>query len=354
MLVACRAGQVPVFIHAATGAEAVIETVFSTEDLPGADRVDAWREKLSQIHAPVDLVCRPDSDFRAQQRVVQLGSALVWSSVWSPQTIRRTPRLIRQSDPEIIHLSLITKGTVGFRMGGPDALYGPYEFRTNDSSRPWEILLGPQGEGVDAVSVDVPRARLPLSSDDLNQVIGHRMTGQEGVGALLTAFVATLVDNPRSYAAADAPRLETVLLDLLAAVFANALDAIDRLPAESRRRTLTLRIQAFIRDHLHDPDLTPTAIAAAHHISTSYLHRLFQDRETTVSGWIRHLRLERAREQLADPARSDVPVHLVAVRAGFEHHPVFTRAFRSAYGLSPRDYRRRALLQEIGDGPAAD
>ncbi len=353
MLVVCPGHQGPVFIHAATGVEAMIETVFRSEDLPVADRVDAWREKLSQTHAPVDLVCRPDSDFRAQQCVVRLGGALVWSSVWSPQTIRRTPRLIRGSDPEMIHFSLITKGTVGFRMGGPDALYGPYELRTNDSSRPFDILLGPQGEGVAAVSVDLPRARLPLPADDLDRVIGHRMTGQEGVGALLTAFLTTLRDNPRSYTAADAPRLETVLLDLLAAVFANALDAMERLPAESRRRTLTLRIQAFIRDHLHDPDLTPATIAAAHHISTSHLHRLFQDRETTVSGWIRHLRLERAREMLADPARRDAPVHLVAVRAGFEHHPVFTRAFRSAYGMSPRDYRRRALLQ-TGDGPAAD
>lgn len=332
----------------------MIETVFRTKDISVADRVDAWREKLSQIHAPVDVVCRPNSDFRAQQRVIQLGSALLWTSILSPHTVRRTPRLIQRSDPEVIHLSLITKGTLGFRMGGPDALYRPYELRTNDSSRPCEVLTGAQGEVLEAVSVDLPRARLPLSANDLDRVIGHRMTGREGVGALLAAFLTTLGDNRRSYTAADAPRLETVLIDLLAAVFANVLDAMDCLTAESRRRTLTLRIQAFIRDHLHDPDLSPTTIAAAHHIATSHLHRLFQDSESTVSGWIRHLRLERAREQLADSAQSNVPIHLVAVRAGFEHHPVFTRAFRSAYGMSPRDYRRRVLLQETGDVRAAD
>lgn len=331
----------------------MIETVFTTEDLPVADRIDAWREKLSRTHAPVDLVCRPGPDFRAQQRVAHLGRMLVWTSVMSPLTIRRTPRLIRGSDPETIHLSLITKGTMGFRMSGPDALYGPCELRTNDSSRPFEILVGPHGEAVvEAVSVEVPRASLPLPSDDLDQVIGHRMTGQEGVGALLTAFLTTLVDKPYSYTTADAPRLETALIDLLTAVFANKLDAMHSLPAESRRRTLTLRIQAFIRNHLHDPDLTPAAIATAHHISTSHLHQLFQDHESTVSAWIRNLRLEQAREQLADPARSHIPVHLVAVRAGFEHHPVFTRAFRSAYGTTPRDYRRHALLQATHNEPA--
>ncbi|MFI1734263.1 AraC family transcriptional regulator [Streptomyces acidicola] len=323
----------------------MIETVFRTEDLPVADRADAWRERLSRAHMPVDVMCRPDSDFTVHQRVMRLGGTLVWPSASASHVIRRTPELIRSSDPEMINLSLITKGTVGFRMHGPDALYGPFDFRTNDSSHPWETVLGTRGEAVDAVTVDVPRARLPLSSDEIDRVIGHRLSGREGVGALLAAFLTTLADNARSFTAADEPRLETVLLDLLAALFANALDGMDSLPAESRRRTLALRIQAFIRDHLHDPDLTPAGIAAAHHISTSYLHRLFQDRETTVSGWIRHLRLERAREQLADPARSHVPVHLVAARAGFEHHPVFTRAFRAAYGMSPREYRRRALLQ---------
>ncbi|NIY69506.1 AraC-like ligand-binding domain-containing protein [Streptomyces malaysiensis] len=324
----------------------MIETVFKTEDLPVADRVDAWREKLSQLHAPVDLVCRPDSDFRAQLRVVQLGSALVWPSVWSPQTVRRTPRLIGRSDPEMVHLSLIIKGSVGFRMGGPDALYGPYELRTNDSSRPYEILMGPRGEAVDAVSVDVPRARLPLSSDDLDRVIGRRMTGQEGVGALLAAFLTTLGDNARSYTAADAPRLETVLLDLLAAVFANGLDAMDRLPAESRRRTLTLRIRAFIQANLHDPQLTPRTIAAAHHISTSYLHLLFQHQEETVAAWIRHQRLDHARRDLADPSQRTIPIHTIAARWCFPRAADFTRAFRTAYGIPPRDYR--STLQSTG------
>jgi AraC-like DNA-binding protein len=242
----------------------------------------------------------------------------------------------------MIHLSLITKGTVGFRMGGPDAVYGPRELRTNDSSRPYEILVGPQAEVVDAVSVDVPRARLPLSSDDLDRVIGHRMTGKEGVGALLTAFLTTLADNPRSYTAADAPRLETVLLDLLAAVFANRLDAMDSLPAVSRRRTLTLRIRAFIHQNLRDPRLTPATIAAVHHISISYLHRLFQDQDDTVSAFIRRERLERVRHDLSDPGWNTAPIHDIAARWGLDHYVSFSRAFRAAYGLTPRDYRQYA------------
>src|SRR3954469_6071026 len=84
-----------------------------------------------------------------------------------------------------------------------------------------------------------------------------------------------------SYRPGDGPRLGMVAVDQLSAVFAHALDAGDSLPPETRRQSLVLRIRAFVQQHLHDPHLTPRTIATAHHISTSYLHRLFQNEEET-------------------------------------------------------------------------
>jgi AraC-like DNA-binding protein len=124
-----------------------------------------------------------------------------------------------------------------------------------------------------------------------------------------------------------------VLVDLVSALFAQTLDVF---APEAHRRTLVLRIREFITRHLHDPDLAPGTIAAAHHISTSYLHRLFQSDGVPVSSWIRSQRLERARRDLVS---STVPVHDIAARWGFTHHAAFTRVFRAAYGVAPRDYR---------------
>jgi AraC-like DNA-binding protein len=36
------------------------------------------------------------------------------------------------------------------------------------------------------------------------------------------------------------------------------------------------RILAYVRHHLSEADLEPARIAAAHHISTRYLYRLFE------------------------------------------------------------------------------
>ncbi|MFI0352284.1 hypothetical protein [Actinomadura sp. 9N407] len=47
---------------------------------------------------------------------------------------------------------------------------------------------------------------------------------------------------------------------------------------------LMAQIHAFIRVHLGDADLTPGAIAVAHHISLRYLHELFHQDGHTVTG----------------------------------------------------------------------
>jgi AraC-like DNA-binding protein len=85
----------------------------------------------------------------------------------------------------------------------------------------------------------------------------------------------------------------------------------------------------------------PDAIAAAHHISLRYLHKLFQQDGHTIAGWIRERRLEQCRRDLANPQLAARPIHPIAARWGFTSPAHFSQAFRSAHGLSPRQYRQQ-------------
>lgn len=111
---------------------------------------------------------------------------------------------------------------------------------------------------------------------------------------------------------------------------------------------MRLRVQEFIRQNLHDPGLTPPLIAAAHHISLSYLHRLFQQQTQgeTVAAWIRSRRLEGTHRDLVDPMLRATPIHSIATRWGFPRASDFTRAFRTAYGVSPREHRFGATTEQ--------
>ncbi|PWU60027.1 AraC family transcriptional regulator [Micromonospora globispora] len=106
---------------------------------------------------------------------------------------------------------------------------------------------------------------------------------------------------------------------------------------------LRSQVEAFVRRHLDDPELTPAAVAAAHHLSLRSLHRLFAGTGTTVAALIRTGRLERCFRDLADPRLGHLAVHQIAARWGLRDRAHFSRVFRAAYGISPREHRERAI-----------
>jgi AraC-like DNA-binding protein len=188
----------------------------------------------------------------------------------------------------------------------------------------------------------MPKALLRQPADRLERLLARPLPGQAGFAGLLVHFLSGLTTDSAAYRPDDLSRLARIADDLLAAFVAHHLDAEAALSEDSRKRTLVLSIEAFVQQHLHDPDLSPRIIADANHLSVGHLHRLFSAREATVAAWIRRLRLERACRDLHDPALRDMPVHRIAARWGFKDHSTFTRAFRAAYDTAPQDYRHAA------------
>ena len=327
----------------------MLETVFRAEDLPVTDRFEAWREYLLKTHLPVELSSEHESDFRVTDRVLSLGSVAVRSMHAPAVTVTRTPKLVRQSDPEAYQVSLLCQGSIDViqQRGRTDfrETHHPYDLVLLDSSQPNEsrVRTDEGKTSLTGFSVLVPKALLSVPADSVDRLLARRMPGAEGIIALLYQFIARLTTDTSAYGPADGPRLGTVLVDLLSAALAQVLEAEteDSFTPEARRRTLTLRIEAFVQQNLRDPRLAPEAVAAAHHISVSYLHRLFQERGISVAASIRSRRLERCRADLADPAMATVSVHAIAARWGFPDAAHFSRAFRREYAMTPLEYRRK-------------
>ena len=99
-------------------------------------------------------------------------------------------------------------------------------------------------------------------------------------------------------------------------------------------------MRRFAQQRLGDPELGPEQIAAAHFVSTRYVHKLFAATGSGVSAWIREQRMERARDDLRQSG--DASIGSIASRWGYCDPASFSRAFRQTYGCSPRDMRRQA------------
>ncbi len=320
------------------GTHLIVESVFRGGDLAAAERLDGWREYLSRTHAPVDVQLT-GGDFDVAQRIVRIGEVTMAITAHFPATVQRSRKLIRQSDPDAYYLGLPISGATRISQSEDRAEHHGRHFVFHDSSAEFTA----ETDYYESVSIGVPKAALAFPADISRTLATRPLTATEGVGALLAMTMTRVAQDITSFRPTDGARVGTVLIDLVNALFAHVLEVEGT--AGPRPRVQIMRIRAFIEQHLADPGLTPQAIADAHHISLSYLHRLYQQQEVTVAAWIRRQRLDRARRDLADPALAGTPVHAIGNRWGFPRAADFTRAFRTAYGVPPSDYRNAQCTQ---------
>ncbi|MFE7529151.1 helix-turn-helix domain-containing protein [Kitasatospora sp. NPDC057542] len=317
-----------------------METLYDSDRVPETDWIGAWREVTVPGTVSVQMRSLDPDRFAAKLSAVQLGDCWLAAMNYSPLALRRTPRLVRQSDPEQYQVLFIRRGHPGIELADRSALLGPGDLVVHDSARPFEAFVGPGQSRAQCLMIQVPKRLLHLPHREITSLLATPLAGTRGTGLLLSGFMTALTgDCPEN--SGQAARLGRVLTDLTETFLAHHLDRLAAVPGDSRERVLYLEILSFVDDHLPAEWLDPRAVADAHRISLRTLYRIFRKQDTTPAAHIRHRRLERCRLDLADPRLWQLTVHAVAARWGFPRPAEFTRAFRTAYGLTPSEWRER-------------
>jgi AraC family transcriptional activator of tynA and feaB len=108
-------------------------------------------------------------------------------------------------------------------------------------------------------------------------------------------------------------------------------------------------IQECIQKYLTCADLTCDRVAAYCGISPRYLCYVLKANKTSFSELLWRQRLPKARDWLVTEAFRRHPIHKVACMAGFKSAAHFSRMFKSAYGLSPKEYRAIQAARDCTD-----
>jgi AraC family transcriptional activator of tynA and feaB len=98
-------------------------------------------------------------------------------------------------------------------------------------------------------------------------------------------------------------------------------------------------IQACIQKYLTSADLTCDRVAAYCGISPRYLCYVLKANNTSFSELLWSQRLPKAREWLVAESFQRYPIHKIATMAGFKSAAHFSRMFKSAYSVSPKEFR---------------
>ncbi|MER5185201.1 helix-turn-helix domain-containing protein [Streptomyces sp. NPDC002896] len=309
--------------------------ITTPSDATATERLECWRDAVSRNLAPLEVLPRECADFRASLHAARVGQVQMSVITAEPHSIARTRRHIGSDAPDFFQLTLQLKGQGVLTQRDRQARVGPGELVIYDVRRPFTYDLDQPHSGLVLM---FPRAMLQMAERDLARVTATPVSCHDGLGQVVLPFLHGLARQVEHLESRATPRFADNVVDLIGTLLAEHAGA-DPAAGDEGPGLLTRRILVYMEQRLADPGLNPEGIAAAHRISRRYLYKLLADQGYTVSGWIREQRLARCRRDLADPAMDHLPVGTIGGRWGFPDPAHFSHAFKTAYGVSPREAR---------------
>jgi AraC-like DNA-binding protein len=313
-----------------------ITTAINTVGLPPQERSEAIRAVVweSVIKIEIDHH-RPPEDIVVDLRIGCLGALSLCTALSTPITIRRTEQLARCDDDPPIFLGLQRSGTGVITQGGREALLHPGDFALFDAASEYRLLFL---DGMDTVFFRVPRAVLGASARQFRDATAVTLGSGSAVAKLTSTYLTQLATTGPPPYGQHGVLIAEPTVDLIRATVAAHLDDPD-LCDGAATSTLPFQIMSYLRTHLTDPELTPTAVAEAHHISLRYLYRILGRCGVRFGEWVRQNRLEGAQKDLTRPACQSQTISTISHRWGFTDSTHFSKAFKQEYGMSPREWR---------------
>lgn len=312
---------------------------FSTDFVPAGDRFDAWLGYAKQIcgdcrfHFPKRLAFHGSI-----QRRALAGSALT-SFCSSPLSFVKFPGVAGNSTSRDCIVITQLHGTRCYSQSGAIAMLAPGDTTLIDAGQPWTSECA--GDCA-RLYLRIPRWTVQDHLQNETLPVLPRILGKQGLGATLFRLATSLYEEAETMTFDEGVIALEAYLEILAGCLSRPGSVSTKLDSCTQLRP---KIEHYIETHLEERTLNPSVVAAATGISVRHLHRLFAVTGCTVAERIRERRLERCRSDLADALLADSSITDIAFRWGFSDSAHFSHCFRKEFGLSPRQFRSKALLR---------
>jgi AraC-like DNA-binding protein len=315
---------------------APMESHFSTAGVSAGRQFQCFRDAICESVIRLGARRPRTGPFAAEIRASRFGPMRLTEVRCDAVTIERTRLDIARESGGVFYVTLQLAGLGRVVQRGREANLRAGEFTVLDSTEPYALHFDAP---VRRLVVEVPRHELQRRAGagcDLRGVAFRR--GDPGTGLAFDAFRALAAEA----GGADAlhSTLAARVLDLAVAAMTSGrtdLRAIGRDHVPDR----LVGIREYAASHLGDPDLSPAAAARANGVSVRHLHQLFRGTGHTFGTWVREQRLDRCRDEIADPVHALRSISEIAFSHGFNDAAHFSRAFSRRFGEAPSALRAK-------------
>jgi AraC-like DNA-binding protein len=124
--------------------------------------------------------------------------------------------------------------------------------------------------------------------------------------------------------------------------------------ADGGRFSRLAALKIDIQENHANPALSLAWLARRHGMTPRAVRNLFYSENTNFTAYLMRVRLDHARDMLADPRYRDANIAAIALEAGFGDLSWFHQVFRRRFGERPAELRARLKLRDRANGAVGE
>lgn len=309
-------------------------TLLSTDAVAPRERGPQWCEWITRHFGGLQSDLYGDVDFDGHIASSQAGDVILTRLEANRHRVLRTASMVRTSDVPYLKIVAPWQGSAMVQQQGREACARDGAWVIYDTTGTYEIG---NPERVDHLIVMVPKDDLAERGQRFDGVMARRL-GTSGISRVaLETMRNTYLELPHmsEAAARGAGELIKQLVKL------SLMELAGQETGLTQREALRDRIQAYVRQHLRDPELSVDTIARALNCSRRHLYNAFAGEGESIAAHIQRLRLEACVRELQQAGPNARPITDIALSWGFGNPSHFSRVFRDHTGMTPTAFRHR-------------
>lgn len=303
----------------------------TTSGLTTTKQIQLWSDALTELCGRFDIDPLDAPTFDGSINYTSVSRLKLCQIEVSPHRIGHAAARIRNTEHPYVKILFQTHGISHFEQEGRRFEIGPGDCLVYDVSCP-HTIVSPAFTRHDVVIV--PKELLHERGVSSGNVAACKVSSRGGTARIAHDFLQATFNEAGRLSPQNASSVADSLIDLLLLPLRDADTTLDRVGPEA----MYIRAQAFIREHLRDPELSIDQISTALQCTKRYLHMLFSDRGITVSDYIWQTRLQHCRQELENQGGKTITD--VAFSWGFSSSSHFSRVFRKYFGIVPSAIHR--------------
>lgn len=308
---------------------------FSTSAVHRRDRFSLWHDVARKAYADHECQAANPAKFDASIEALAVADAQLSVYSNSPMVVWRTPRQIERAPSDKLFICVQLENTCGISQLGREVTLEAGDFCIIDTRRPYRYVYPAASR---QLILAVPRTEMERRLGTTDSLTALCMRPDREIGGLASSFIRMLPDYAPGLSDLAGIQVVNQAIDLVGLALAKRAGLSDA--KMSSAATLSLhRLNLAIENSLTDRSCNCEAVAAKAGMSLRYANALLAREGSSLERRIQRRRLENCKRALDDQT-SMRSIGEIAYVWGFTNASHFSKAFRIAFGQTPRDYRR--------------